>query len=122
MNEATEEILKRAFAEAPVVGADEGFVVSLAVDVAGRRRARRMRRMAIWMLACACAVLLAWLLAPLALTASVSTLGNTLLGLPDRIGAQAVSAGNLRYVVLAGLALAGLALPLVAAAWLARRV
>jgi hypothetical protein len=122
MSEPSDDTLKRAFAEAPVAGADEGFVAMLAVGVAARRRARRARRMALLAVLCAAAVCVAWLLAPLALTMSVSSLGNTLLGLPDQLDATVQQASQLPGAMFVGAVLAGIALLLAATAWLARRV
>jgi hypothetical protein len=122
MSDAPDEAFKRAFAQAPVVGADEGFVASLAGNVAARRRAQRFRRIAVVTLLCMVGVGLAWLLAPLALTTSVSTLGNALLGLPDQLGATVQQASRIPAVLFAGLALVAITLPLAAVVWLARRV
>jgi hypothetical protein len=122
MSEQPDEALKRAFARAPVVGADEGFVAALASDVAARRRAQRLRRVGLMALLGVVGVGLAWWLAPLALTASVSSLGNTLLGLPDQLGATAQQVSRVPAALFLGLALIAVALPLAAAAWLARRV
>lgn len=66
MSEQPDETLKRVFARAPMVGADEGFVATLASDVAARRRAQRMRRVGLMALLGMVAVGVAWLLAPLA--------------------------------------------------------
>lgn len=122
MSEASDDILKRIFAQAPMVGADEGFVASLARDVAARHRARRARRNVLLALACAGAVGLAWLLAPLALTTSLSSVGSTLLSLPDQLGVTAQEASRLPGVLLIEILLVAVALPLAATAWLVRRV
>ncbi len=121
MSEPSDDILKRAFAQAPVVGADEHFVAALAAGVALRRRRQRVRRVGLMLLVCVVAMAAAWLLAPLALTTSMSELGTVLLGLPDQVGATAQQAARLPGAPFIGIALAGIALVLAAAAWLARR-
>jgi len=105
-----------------VVGTDEGFVATLATGIAARQRAQRLRRIALLTLLCAVAVGLAWLLAPLSLTTSVSGLGSALLGLPDQLGATAQQVSHLPGALFVGIALVCVALPMAAAVWLARRV
>ena len=122
MSEASEETLKRVFAQAPVVGADEGFVALLGAAAGARRQARRVRRIVLLTLLPIAAVGVAILLAPLALTMSVSSIGNALLGLPDQLGASAQSASHLPGALYIGLTLAAIVLPLAGAAWLSRRL
>ena len=122
MSEAPDESLKRAFARAPMVGADESFVTSLVGGVAARRRAQRVRRRALIALLGVAALGFAWWLAPLALTASVSSLGNALLGLPGQIGSTAQQVTHAPVMQYLALALVAVALPLAAATWFARRM
>jgi hypothetical protein len=111
--------LKRLFAQAPVVDGDEDFVARLAADVAQRRKAHRARRVVLVTLFCLIAVVLAILLAPLA--PSVWDLGNSLVGLPDQVGAAAEATRNQPGAWYLGIALAGIALPLAGITWLLRR-
>jgi hypothetical protein len=121
VSQASDDRLKRLFAQAPLVAADEGFVVQVASEVATRRGTLRARRMALVLLLCVAGVGLAFLLAPLALTDSVSGVGGSLLGLPDQVGVAADSVRGSPGVLYLGIALAAIVLPLAGAAWLSRR-
>jgi hypothetical protein len=129
MSDAPDEVLKRAFAQAPVVGPDENFVAALSADVAARRTRRRL-------LVGACGatgiLVLALALALLAPTEQLSATGLSLLQLPERLGelAPATStqwpAGGWRASLPTGawlyLMLALCVLPLAAAPWIVRRI
>jgi hypothetical protein len=119
MSETSDESLKRLFARAPVVGPDEGFVARMAAEVGTRRRERRVLRRA---LLCVVAAGLVWLLAPFTPVVSIATLGNSLLGLPDQLGTTVDTIGRQPIALYVGVLVAVIALPLAAAAWLARRL
>jgi hypothetical protein len=121
VSEASDDRLKRLFAQAPRVEADEGFVVQVAGDVATRRGRLRARRMALVLLFCMAGLGLAFVLAPLALTDSVSGAGGSMLGLPEKLGVAADSVRSSPAVLYLGIALAAIVLPLAGAAWLSRR-
>ena len=121
MSEASDESIKRLFAQAPAMDADEGFVVQVARQVAERRGALRARRNARLLLLAAAGVGLAFLLAPLAPMAWVPDLGNSLVGLPEQVGAAAESVSGVPAAPWLGLALAVIVLPLAGVAWLSRR-
>jgi hypothetical protein len=113
--------LKRLFAQAPRVDADEGFVAQVATDVAARRGALRARRSALLLLLGMAGLGLAFVLAPLALTSSLSGVGSSLLGLPENMGVAAEIFRSSRSALYLGIALAAIVLPLAGVAWLSRR-
>jgi hypothetical protein len=121
VSEASDERIKRLFAQAPAVQADEGFVVQVAAQVAGRRGVLRARRNALLLLLAVAGVGLALLLAPLAPMALVPDVADSLAGLPGQVGAAAASVRGVPAAPWLGLALAAVALPLAAVAWLSRR-
>jgi hypothetical protein len=114
----SDQRMKRLFAQAPAVAADEGFVVQVATQVAVRRGALRARRIAWIALLGVAGVALAFLLAPLAPMLFVPDLGDSLLGLPYQVGDVAASLPGAPWLALA---LAALVLPLAGVAWLLRR-
>lgn len=121
MSEASDERIRRLFAQAPAVGADEGFVVQVASQVALRRGVLRARR-ATWVALLAVAGIgLAFLLAPLAPMALVPDVGDSLAGLPGQVGAAAASVRSVPVAPWLGLAFAAILLPLAGVAWLSRR-
>jgi hypothetical protein len=122
MSQIPDGNLKRLFAQAPAAGSDGAFVASIALDVARRRAAQRARRVALLALLSIAAMGLALLLAPFAPSVTpVSELGNSLLQLPDQVGAAAATARTLPGALYLGIALAVVVLPLASAAWLSRR-
>jgi hypothetical protein len=122
MSQASDDSLRRAFAQAPLVAADEAFVASVAAQVAVHRRRRRVLQVA---RTCALVVaglgLAAWL-APLAPPVQrLPDAGIVLLDVPDRVlGAAQGSAGLLGDPWLL-LSLAVVVVPLAGVAWLLRR-
>ncbi len=121
MSEASDERLRRLFAQAPAMDGDEGFVVQVAAQVAVRRGARSVRRNALVVLLGVAGVGLAFLLAPLAPMAFVPDFGDSLAGLPAQVGAAAESVRSVPVAPWLGLALAAIVLPLAGVAWLSRR-
>jgi hypothetical protein len=113
--------IKRLFAQAPAVDADEGFVVQVVAQVAVRRGALRARRNALVVLLGVVAVGLAFLLAPLAPMAFVPDVGDSLAHLPTQAGSVAAGIRSVPGALWLGLALAAVALPVAGAAWLSRR-
>lgn len=121
MSEASDERIKRLFAQQPAVAGDEGFVAQVATQVATRRAARRTKRSALVVMLAAAGVALATLLAPLAPMAVVPDVANALVELPRQVGAAAESVRSVPVAPWLGLALAVIVLPLAGAAWLSRR-
>lgn len=122
MSEIRDGEFTRLFAQAAVPGGDAGFVAGVAAEVARRGAARRARRVALMVALPIAAAALAALLAPFAPpVAPVSELGNSLLELPDEVGAAAATARHLPGALYLGIALLAVALPLASAAWLSRR-
>jgi hypothetical protein len=109
MSEDPDQNLRRLFARAGDVAADEAFVAGVAMRVSAQRSRQRARRLGLTVLAAAAGVLLAVCLAPYAP-----------LSLPDtlaRVGdATAHPLPTYLYLVIA----AGV-LPLAGTAWLLRR-
>ncbi|MEJ0100329.1 MAG: hypothetical protein WDO12_11605 [Pseudomonadota bacterium] len=122
MSTTSGDDLKRLFAQAPLVGADDDFVAQVAAGVVARRRALRMRRAAVLALLGMVAAGGAALLAPVAPSAAyVSAMGDSLLNLPDQIGNAAAQMGDAPGAWYLRLVLAVIVLPLAGVAWLSRR-
>ncbi len=109
MSETTDERLRRLFAQAEPVAAEESFVAAVTTQVTAQRRRQRQRRVGLFAL---CAVVLAVLAAWLAPYAPVA--------LPAEI-ADTAQLGVSRLPVYLYLVLAACVLPLAGTAWLVRR-
>ncbi len=123
MSEASDDTLRRAFAQAPVVAADEAFVAAVATQVGvHRKRQRALQVTRTFGLVVAGLALAAWL-APLAPPVQrLSASGMALLDVPDRMAVAAQgSAGILHADPWLLLSLAVVVVPLAAVAWLMRR-
>lgn len=122
MSEAPDEHLRRRFARAPRVDADETFVAAVAGHLASRRAVRRARRATLLTLLAVVAVGLAFLLAPFAPSAaSLFHLGGSLLALPDQAGVAAESVGQQPGGLYLESALAAVVVALAGVAWWSRR-
>lgn len=116
MNDTSGDDLRRAFARAPGVGADEGFVASVAAAVDARRARRRM-----WLGAGgAAAALLVVMLALVSPATRLSAAGMSLLQLPERIGELGPLVLRPPSGAWSYLLLALCALPLAGVAWFGR--
>jgi hypothetical protein len=122
MSEASDETLRRAFAQAPAVAADETFVASVAVQVGVQRTRRRALQLARnWALVMAGLGLAAWL-APVAPSVQrFSDAGNVLLDVPDRLAVVAQGGAGLMMEPWLLLSIAVVLVPLAGVAWLLRR-
>jgi hypothetical protein len=122
MSEASDETLRRAFARAPEVAADETFVASVAVQVGVQRTRRRaLQVVRNWALVMAGLGLAVWL-APVAPSVRrFSDAGSVLMDVPDRVAAVAQGGAGLMAEPWLLLSIAVVLLPLAGVAWLLRR-
>jgi hypothetical protein len=124
MSEASDDTLRRAFAQAPRVAADEAFVASVAGQVGVHRKRRRaLHVLRVIGLVVAGLGLAAWL-APLAPPVQrLPGVGMALLDAPDRMAIAAQGGvGILHADPWLLLSLAVVVVPLAAVAWLSRRI
>jgi len=123
MSEASDDTLRRAFAQAPLVAADETFVASVAVQVGVHRKRRRALHVARTLALVVAGLGLAAWLAPLAPPVQrLPGAGMALLDVPDRVAIAAQgSAGILQADPWLLLSIAVVVVPLAGVAWLLRR-
>lgn len=123
MSEASDDTLRRAFAQAPLVATDEAFVAAVAAQVGVHRKRRRALHVARSLALVVAGLGLAAWLAPLAPPVQrLSGTGMALLDVPDRVAAAAQGgAGILHADPWLLLSIAVVVVPLAGVAWLFRR-
>ncbi len=122
MSEASDDTLRRAFAQAPLVAADEAFVAAVATQVGVHRKRRRLLQVARTSALVVTGLGLAAWLAPLAPPVQrLPDAGMLLLDVPDRMVVAAQGSAGLLGDPWLLFSLAVVVVPLAGVAWLLRR-